>query len=445
MKKILLKKKMVVIDENFDVCKIHKYIKSVKTLRTGASPTDAWIIKFKNNVYDKKKKIQKAFLKIYSNLSFFDNNNYSNKYLKYAVQGLNYETKVYRDIITPIVNYDICPNFIRSLGSGTMCTYDNLYDMLYGKYEKKSSPEKIRKKLKRSITNNILSYDLSNINFNETSKYENIDKYDFDNLQFDINLTETYDNVNNFHDILRTSDIQERNIYNIIFQIFVACYTMSLTKMTHNDLHSGNIMVRTLDKPRILVYFINKRKYVLKVKYFVHIYDFDRSYVKRLGDNKSLDMYDVYSQDNVFIENKDMMKILCSIYKYTGNKSYLRNLTNNENDIKRLISIYEEGCNFQVEKNVPVKRSFFKNYNSAEDILYNLAENLSDIKIEKIEDIKDSVYICDKELFNNDGSIIKENVLSLRNKLISKLRGELTIKSPKRSLSRKRKISNYSR
>jgi hypothetical protein len=62
MKKILLKKKMVVIDENFDVCKIHKYIKSVKTLRTGASPTDAWIIKFKNNVYDKKKKIQKAFL-----------------------------------------------------------------------------------------------------------------------------------------------------------------------------------------------------------------------------------------------------------------------------------------------------------------------------------------------------------------------------------------------
>jgi len=215
--------------------------------------------------------------------------------------------------------------------------------------------------------------------------------------------------------------------------------------MTHNDLHSGNIMVRTLDKPRILVYFINKRKYVLKVKYFVHIYDFDRSYVKRLGDNKSLDMYDVYSQDNVFIENKDMMKILCSIYKYTGNKSYLRNLTNNENDIKRLISIYEEGCNFQVEKNVPVKRSFFKNYNSAEDILYNLAENLSDIKIEKIEDIKDSVYICDKELFNNDGSIIKENVLSLRNKLISKLRGELTIKSPKRSLSRKRKISNYSR
>jgi hypothetical protein len=378
-------------------------------------------------------------------LSVFDNNDYSNKYLKYAVQGLNYETKVYRDIITPIVNYDICPNFIRSLGSGTMCTYDNLYDMLYGKYEKKSSPEKIRKKLKRSITNNILSYDLSNINFDETSKYENIDKYDFDNLQFDINLTETYDNVNNFHDILRKSDIQERNIYNIIFQIFVACYTMSLTKMTHNDLHSGNIMVRTLDKPRILVYFINKRKYVLKVKYFVHIYDFDRSYVKRLGDNKSLDMYDVYSQDNVFIENKDMMKILCSIYKYTGNKSYLRNLTNNENDIKRLISIYEEGCNFQVEKNVPVKRSFFKNYNSAEDILYNLAENLPDIKIEKIEDIKDSVYICDKELFNNDGSIIKENVLSLRNKLISKLRGELTIKSPKRSLSRKRKISNYSR
>ena len=178
------------------------------------------------------------------------------------------------------------------------------------------------------------------------------------------------------------------------------------------------------------------------MKYFVHVYDFDRAFVKRLGNNKSLDMYNIYSQDNEVIENKDMMKILCSVYKYTRNKSYLLNLSNNEKDIERLINIYDEGCNFQVEKNVAVKKSFFKNYNSADDILYNVAENLSNIKIENFEDVKNNIYVCDKEFFDNDGNIIKENILKLRNQLISQLKDEKTSrikKSPKRSLSRKSK------
>ena len=153
---------MVVIDENFDVCKIDKYIKNVKGIRTGASPSDAWIITLTNNVTDKYgNKINKAFLKIYSNLSFF--NIYENDFniLKKAVTGLTYETQIYKYIVTPLVDYGICPNFIRYIGNGTMCSYDNLYHILlnnYGKGKKKMSPEKIDKKLKRNINNNILTY-----------------------------------------------------------------------------------------------------------------------------------------------------------------------------------------------------------------------------------------------------------------------------------------------
>jgi hypothetical protein len=454
---------MVIIDENFDVCKIDKYIKNVKCLRTGSSPTDAWIITLKNNVFDKKNnKIKKAFLKIYSNMSFFDNEKYSDidfKYLKQAVEGLTYESKIYKYIVTPLVDYNICPNFIRFLGNGTMCSYDNLYNMLHDNYykdNKKISPEKIKKKLKRNIINNILSYDNENINFDESQKYQTENNYELDELQFDITLTETYDHSMSFNDILRKPDIQERNINNILFQIFVACYSMSLTKMIHNDLHSGNIMVRSLDKPKILVYFINNRKYVLKVKYFVHIYDFDRAYAGRLGDNESLKMYNVFSQDNELIENKDMMKLLCSVYKHTQNILYLKLLTTDEKHLNKLIKLFENDkrCNFQLEKYVPVKSSFFKNYNSSENILYNLAENLSKIKIENINDIQDNIYICDKDFFDNEGNIIESKVLKKRYEIISKLNNEALKtkiikpspkrKSPKRK-SLKRKLINYSR
>lgn len=435
---------MVIIDENFDVCKIDKYIKTVKGLRTGSSPTDAWIVTLKNNVVDKNgNKINKAFLKIYSNISLFEKYyDVDFKNLKQAVEGLAYETKIYRYIVTPLVDLNICPNFIRFLGSGTMCSYDNLYNMLinnYSKSSKKVSPDKIAKKLKRNINNNILNYQDTNISLDDSRKYSIENNYDLNDLQFDINLTETFDNATNFHDILRKPDIQDRNIYNILFQIFAACYTMSLTKMIHNDLHSGNIMVRTLNQPKMLVYFINNKRYVLKVKYFVHIYDFDRSYVERLGDNEGVKLYDVFSQDNELIDNKDMLKILCSVFKHTENISYLRHLTNNEKHLNSLVKLFENDkrCNFQVEKYVPVKSSFFKNYNSAETILYNLAENLSSIKIENFSDVKNNIYICDKSFFDNKGNIIEEKVIERRNQLISKLKTEIMVKnsSPRKMLS----------
>jgi len=435
---------MVIIDENFDVCKIDKFIKNVKGLQTGSSPTDAWIVTLKNNVVDKNgNKINKAFLKIYSNISLFEKyDNVDFKILKQAVNGLIYETKIYRYIVTPLVNLGICPNFIRFLGSGTMCSYDNLYHMLinnYYKSNKKVSPEKIATKLKRNINNNILNYQDKNFSLDNSVKYSLEKEYEINDLYFDINLTETFDNATSFHDILRKPDIQDRNIYNILFQIFAACYSMSLTKMIHNDLHSGNIMVRTLNQPKTLVYFINNKRYVLKVKYFVHIYDFDRSYVKRLGDNEGVKLYHVFSQNNELIDNKDMLKLLCSVYKHTENISYLRHLTNNEKHLNNLVKLFENDihCNFQVEKYVPVKSSFFKNYNSAETILYNLAENLSSIKIENFSDVKDNIYICDKSFFDNKGNIIEEKVIESRRKMISKLKTETVIRnsSPRKMLS----------
>jgi hypothetical protein len=446
---------MVVIDENFNVCKIDKYIKNVKGMHTGGSPTDAWIITLKNNVFDKNgDKINKAFIKIFSNLSFFNSEKYDIDFdsLEHAVKGLTYETNIYKNVVTPLVEYGICPNFIRFLGSGTICSYDDLYRMLlnnYSKGSKKVSPNIIQKKLKRGINNNILNYEYTNVSLDDSRKYSTKNNYDINELQFDIILTETYDSKS-FHEILKSPDIHERNINNILFQIFAACYTMSLTKMVHNDLHSGNIMVRNLIKPKTLFYIINNKKYVLKVKYFVYIYDFDRAYAKRLGDNENLEMYDVFSQNNELINNKDVLKLLCSVYKYTNNISYLRYLTNDETHLNNLVKLFvnDRRCNFQLQKYVPVKSSFFKNYNSMETIIENISQNLSNIVVESFDEIKNNIYICNSNFFDNNGNIIEEKVFKSRREIISKLKNEIKT-SPKKSkvypISHSRKMRKRSR
>ena len=441
---------MVIIDENYNICNISKYIDKVKGLRTGSSPTDAWIITFKPNVFYKNIKIKKGFLKIYSNLSFFDYDKYSEfntKYLEKAVQGLTYETNVYKYIITPLVDYNICPNFIRMIGSGTLCKYDDLFKILknnyYGKSDKTVSVEKIRKRLNRSITNNILNYEHDNISFDESVKASVETKYDLDDLIFDVNLTETYENTISFHELLNSDYVQELNIFNILFQIFAACYSMSLSKMVHNDLHTGNIMIRPLKTPKVLTYIIEGNKYILKVYYFVHIYDFDRAYVQQLGDNKVLTLYDVYSQNNEYVDNKDVLKLLCSVYKYTQNSIYLKCLTDNKKHFTQLVELYDldKRCNFQLKKYKPVKSSFFYNYNDTLTIIKCLSEYLP--KIDEIYIDKDDFFVCQQSFFNEKGELDIKEVQNTRMKYVSMFKNnrKRILRSRSRSI-KKNKISS---
>ena len=97
---------MVNIDENYNVCEIHKIIKKVKDFNTGSSPASKWLLYFNDDVTYNYKKILKGFLKIYVDLSYFENDDHSDLYL--SVNSLNYEVKIYKDIVTPLVKYNIC-------------------------------------------------------------------------------------------------------------------------------------------------------------------------------------------------------------------------------------------------------------------------------------------------------------------------------------------------
>jgi len=108
----------------------------------------------------------------------------------------------------------------------------------------------------------------------------------------------------------------DRELWNVLFQISAACYTMSLCKLVHNDLHSSNIFIRDLGKETEFMYIINGYKIVIKTRFQPLIYDFDRGYTTKFGTNSLLNnLCNKYSQCNMFVENKDIIKVLCYIYK----------------------------------------------------------------------------------------------------------------------------------
>ena len=164
-----------------------------------------------------------------------------------------------------------------------------------------------------------------------------------------------------------------------------------------------------------------KFKFCIKSK-LVFLYDFDRCYSKKIGDNPVLTLYDVFAQYNEIINNKDALKFLCSIYKYTQNQVYLNCITQNETKLSKLISLYnhDKKCNFQLEKEVPVDKDFYSNYNDIETIVDEFGKFLP-----KIEDSsklkKQHIYVCDKIHFDSKGNINKKLYEEDRNQIVSNI------------------------
>ena len=68
----------------------------------------------------------------------------------------------------------------------------------------------------------------------------------------------------------------------VLFQIVWTLQVFSEYGLIHNDLHSENIFIEKLEEPIWGIYFLNEKDYfVLPINYFVKIYDFDRSSVKK--------------------------------------------------------------------------------------------------------------------------------------------------------------------
>ena len=113
-----------IIDIN--ICKIFRYITKVNGFKSNsASPTDTWNVTFENNIISGDKLVPYGFMKIYIDPR-------SVKSPPVELIALNYELSVYRDIIKPLINYNICPNFVSFISSGKGCSYDDLLNFLKG-------------------------------------------------------------------------------------------------------------------------------------------------------------------------------------------------------------------------------------------------------------------------------------------------------------------------
>lgn len=328
---------------SIDICQMAPYIQSVKGLpSSSASLTDVWKIQFDSR-FDNIKAYLKMFISISSfpGFEFFKTvrkgkqslrNVEAEKYYK-KIFGLSYEINIYSQVIDPIVQENICPNFVEYLDHSKECTLQDLARI--------AKRNKELAKLSESKVESIIAYNMQMLRQEDSSGRPSITDLtrgrkmlsksaldDFRSYRYSVLMTEDttqkdyYDFLEDINRMGGEKRIMKTEYVNVLFQCVAAIYTLALAKTNHNDLHFSNIVMQVLPRPEVREYqFAFDKGKITSVKIFTKyvpkIYDFDRSYSVSLGENLLLDKRDFFcdkaAQCNSFSPGRDLAQFFCNL------------------------------------------------------------------------------------------------------------------------------------
>ena len=300
------------------------------------SPTDIWLIELAEGTSikegDKFITIPNMFLKYYINseswsyyrekydLDSFISTSHLDRYLE-QIYALEYENKIYNTVISQIIEKKASPHFIRSFSRKNDCNYyDLLSILLNSSHINNPTPNFIRNSM-------YLFYGFSgrpSIDDDIPAKFP-YPVPNFNNFEYNYILNQAVDPTNTkkfFLEMAWIKNIQE--MYLCLFQIVQACYAMYKYRLIHNDLHPNNIWVtRRNDAKLDLHYRVDSKDYYLdNCNIMCRLYDFDRSYCETLGKNPMLQNpgYIKMGQANSVVKGKDLVKVMCYLYKTLNDK-----------------------------------------------------------------------------------------------------------------------------
>ena len=420
-----------------NLCNMADNIENITGMvNNSASPSDNWFIEFKDDIIFKTKKIKYGFLKLFINPNTIPKTS-DNDTLIDTSRGLEYEVNVYKYITQPLLDLKICPNFVTYIHSSLTCEYAEILDMLLDTLTNSGDvlrAETVINNLNKNISymsNNMRKTPAINLVEDSVDFISSIDSlelntglivYDYPDREYRYSLllleNTKGETLSKWLSKKKYTPTFETELWNIIFQITAACYAMSLSKMTHNDLHAGNIFIQDLDVTTDFLYNINDIPILIRTKYKVLIFDFDRSYVKKLGENQILssEICSETSQCNEFIENKDIVKIFCYITKILETTDLLDLLTTNPviQDILKHVYNFKnkkgiKKCFLQYKKDTALPLA---TYDSINNNLYILMEIYKKFLVKYNADImlsvnENNMYYCNYKMFDKDGNIIK--------------------------------------
>ena len=250
-----------------------------------------------------------------------------------GTQEMLYEYLIYMTKIKNIVDLNICPYFVRVLGGNLRVDFHDILNFLIETTTTTNTPSDIKNNLYRNMSflyyNDVIaSRAPKRPSINDNTKIYPQDAYGrklvpidrttdlldpivrdqySNDTKYGYFVTEGTPNTTTLADFLENGSFSSDNLYIILYQLIMACKTMNMAQLAHNDLHSGNILLEQGKFTEVIL--TNNWVYRLSSPLRLRIYDFDRGYNKDYY-NSALDGLEYASQTNDLIEKRDLIKVI---------------------------------------------------------------------------------------------------------------------------------------
>jgi hypothetical protein len=376
---------------------INRIIESVKGLKhNSASKTETWIVNFNDEVA-RELKVSSAFMKIsIDNSSYFE---YENNEIFTYLGTYKTENTIYL-YINSLSEMKICNNFIRLL---TVKNDVSLKDMTSIISEKMVNGNFLYKPI---AINNFKRNIIDTLKDNSTRSEIGVSR----NRECDINLrrnwtyqyvmTEALSNKNYvfsaYMDSLYSNKIPFTiNTWNVIFQVSHACFIMEKFRISHNDLHTGNIYLKLQEKQEEFTYIVEDKIFTFTPKYIALIYDYDRSYAEINGIKiNNTVTYKEFAQTNEVIPGRDFIRFIYIVYRYhthdiDNKRTILKCISKDSESRLRIINYFQKNT---IDYSILDEKFLRENILPIKNIMINLSIVCS--MNDTITTVKENIYTC---------------------------------------------------
>lgn len=399
---------------------------------TTGSPTDQWIVRTKPDVLynaETRAVINLLFLKITLTEATVRKFCRIPEVLEF-VSGLRYEARVYDYIQKNILETGTCPYFLPYYKTIVEVGFFDLLKILEGDLTWKSVDKKYN--LQRSVNymlNNRRGRPSINRKANDTT-WKFVDDNKWKDVRFNILVTKSMI-TSTLSKYFEKKLFEVNTMWKILLQIAIGCYSMFLNGITHNDLHLNNIFLDEYEEEHSFVHYLNReRPLIIRSRYHPRIFDYDRSYCKRLGKNAMLEeeFYKGYHQCNRVSNNFDIVKVMCYVINKDVPDMFKRELIECvlKREYVREASTQLSNCQFSNLKEEEMNVKF----NDIETIIERLSMKVRDVYVLPEEaSVKIKVYVMYKDMYESNGKI--KNLLELRQEIAKRSRELKIIDVPK--------------
>jgi hypothetical protein len=217
-------------------------------------------------------------------------------------------------------------------------------------------------------------------------------------------------------------NLNKLEIIEILLQTGFACYAMGLSGLTHNDLSNRpNTYVKVLDNPNKewITYVIGSPQisYSFSPSYKVMVYDFDRAYAERLGDNPTLEsnLCSDWNQCNILIPNKDFLSVILTNKTFFSDEElvYLLSKKGSKNSTELASNLIRSRFGKFMRKidNSNLTLEEYDFLSSTEEIIWKLARMSKFVEIGyedyDLPSLSENIFTCIPKMFHRDGTLKK--------------------------------------